>query len=326
MTHFVVIGLGSIGRRHAANLAELRPDARFTFVRRSSEHDEFSRALGASVVTDIGEVDDPVDLAVVATPSAQHVEALPTLIDHGWPLLVEKPIVATTSDCDAVEALLDAGPPAVRAAGFNLRHLPSLQRVRSIIANGELGRLVRASLVAGQWLPDWRPGADYRQSYSADTARGGGVELDLSHEFDMARWLFGELHVIGASGGHRSALEIAAHDTSVSVLSRSDGSGPDITVSVDYVSRRPVRRYDVVGDRASLTWSLDGTLDIVRTDGRSELPCGDQDFEMGGSYVRMMRATLDAIGMGDTNDIQSLRDGIGSSRLAIAVRDLGSRT
>lgn len=324
--HFLVIGLGSIGRRHATNLATLYPDARFTVVRHRGGNDEFCRGLQARVVTDLAEVlDDTVDLAVLATPSANHIDTLPTLIERGWPLLVEKPVVTDVADCDEISSLLERATPAVRVAGFNLRHLPSIMRIKDQLEAGNLGQVVRASLIAGQWLPDWRPGADYRSSYSADAERGGGVELDLSHEFDLARWFFGELQVDFATCGQFSDLDIRSHDTAVAALSPLQAPHPLVTVALDYVSRQRVRWYEVVGDRGRIEWCIDGTLDMMTAEGRRSLTGDAVEFDVGSSYVSMLQGVLGAIETGDLTGTQSLSDGLSSTRLALEVRDTGGR-
>lgn len=320
--HFVVIGLGSIGRRHAQNLAMSDPSARLTFVRHSGVVDDFTDRLGAQVVTALDDVEGSVDLAVLASPSANHIDSLPTLIAAGWPLVVEKPIVASIEECNHVAALLAAAPRVPRVAGFNLRYLGSIARMKQAIATGELGTVVRASFIAGQWLPDWRPAADYRDSYSADAARGGGVELDLSHEFDLARWFFGDLQVEFARGAHLSDLELASNDTAVSVLSPVVGSGPIVTVSLDYVSRQRVRWYEIVGDRGRLEWNIDGTLELMTSQGRQMLSDRPTDFDVSSTYVDLIDQVLTADGSASSG--QTLEDGLESSRLALQVRDQGS--
>ena len=324
MKHFVIVGLGSIGRRHASNLAALYPDARFTVVRHGGGIDDFCGRLDARVVTDLAEVlSDSIDLAVLATPSANHIASLPALIDKACPLLVEKPIVTDLSHCEEVERALRRAAPAVRAAGFNLRHLPSLVLMKQFVEDGSLGQIVRGSFTAGQWLPDWRPDTEYRTGYSADRHRGGGVELDLSHEFDAARWFLGELSVEFARTGRFSDLQIDSSDTAIAVLSPVEARCPVITVSLDYVSRQRVRHYELVGDRGSLEWSLDGVLDLVTADGRLPLSNTATDFEMAVSYVNMIRGVMDAIESGDDSKVQTLNDGIASTRLALDVRDQG---
>jgi predicted dehydrogenase len=322
MTHIVIVGLGSIGRRHAANLSRLVPDARFTFVRHSGKSDETSRSFDARVVGGLDAVlDEDVDLAVVATPSANHIDVLPVLVERGWPLLVEKPIVTEIRDVEAISDLVARSPVAIRAAGFNLRHLPSLRRVRRLLQDGALGNVTRATLIAGQWLPAWRPGVDYRTVYSADATRGGGVELDLAHEFDVARWLFGEMRVEYAFGAHLSALELAANDTSVSVLRPVSGSGPVVTVSLDYVAPRRVRWYEVVGDGGRIEWSLDGRLELTTAAGTQGLPVDGDDFDVARTYTELVSSVLDDVAAGEGARAQSLADGLASTRLALEVRD-----
>lgn len=324
--HFMVLGLGSIGRRHATNLAALYPRSRMTFVRQGGVEDEFTRSMGARVVDRLEAViDDPVDLAVLATPSANHMNALPALIERACPLLVEKPVVTSLDDVASVTRLLDTSPVAVRAAGFNLRFLPSLRRFRDLVAEGRLGRPARASFIAGQWLPSWRPGTDYRESYSSDASRGGGVELDLSHEFDVARWFFGDLAVEFARGAHHTALELRANDTSVSVLAPAPGGAPVVTVSLDYISRQRVRWYEVVGEAGRVEWSIDGRLELSNSAGRHDLSAGPGDFDVHGTYLDMIRAVVDAEATGDSTGYQSLADGLASTSLALQVRDSGGQ-
>lgn len=323
MKHFVVVGLGSIGRRHAGNLARLDPEARFTFVRRDAATDEFSTRLGASVVDDVDDVEGDVDLAVVSTPSAQHADVLPDLIDRGWPLIVEKPVVTEVADCDALDEHLRDAPDAVRVVGFNLRYLPSLRTARDLLHSGELGTVVRASLTAGQWLPDWRPGTDYRTGYSADRMRGGGVELDLAHEFDVARWFFGDVRVDHAVCGRFSELEIESNDTAVAVVSPESSAAPVVTVQLDYVSRRRVRRYEIVGDRGTLVWDLDGTLAVESASGRRIFADEMSAFDVDQTYRTMIESTETAIATGDLSHVQSISDGLSSTRLVLDVRDRG---
>lgn len=280
-------------------------------------------ALDAPTVTSLDQVDDTVDLIVLATPSANHIDLLPELIDSATTLLIEKPVVTSTADADRVRALLDASPPAVRATGFNLRYLPSLVRLRDLVSSGELGPIVRASLTAGQWLPDWRPDADYRRGYSASATQGGGVEFDLSHEFDIARWLFGDMHVAHASGAHLSSLEITSNDVSTSILIGEQGA-PIVTVTLDYVSRRRVRRYEVVGERGTVVWDIDGRLTLHDASGSRPVPLPAAAFDVGQTYVTMMGQMLAAGRSGDVAAIQTLRDGLASSLLAVETRERGT--
>ncbi|MFX7793064.1 Gfo/Idh/MocA family oxidoreductase, partial [Acinetobacter baumannii] len=69
----------------------------------------------------------------------------------------------------------------------------SAQQVRQMIQEGVIGNLYNAFIEIGQYLPDWRPTKDYRETVSAKTELGGGVLLELSHELDYAQWILGSL-------------------------------------------------------------------------------------------------------------------------------------
>lgn len=322
---FLIVGLGSIGRRHLGNLAARWPDAGFTILRHSGAPDPLAEKLGARIVTDRAQaIAGSYDLAVISSPSSNHIDTLPGLIARGTNLLVEKPIVTSAADCDAVLAALKDAPPAIRVSGFNFRHLPVLQEMRRIIRSGQLGRIVRAAFVAGQWLPDWRPGTDYLAGYSADATRGGGVELDLVHELDVARWFFGELDLQFALGGRLSDLGLRANDVSTMVLSAQ--GGPLVQIALDYVSRKRLRHYEVVGDRGGLCWDIGGTLDLITPEGRSTIARAEGGFDVGASYVNML-AAIDAVARGEDWPVglQTLEDGVASTRLALAARDMGTK-
>jgi len=321
----LVIGLGSIGRRHLRNLAARFPAAQLHVLRHRTAPDAEATALGATLHADADStLALDFDLVVLATPSANHIDLLPRLIAKGCNLLVEKPVVATLADCDRVLEALKRAPAAVRASGFNFRYLPSLQQARSLIAAGALGRLARASFTAGLWLPDWRPDQDYTKGYSADAARGGGVELDLVHEIDVARWLFGDLRLDYARGGHQSSLDIAANDTALAVLSSPRG-GPFVQIALDYVARQRVRHYEIIGDAAGLQWDLAGQLIHLTPDGRRALSEDARDFDVAQTYLSMLDCVAAAMA-GDTTTPppQSLADGIESTRLALQARDEGT--
>lgn len=320
MKRFVIIGLGSIGRRHMINLAARFPGAHFTVVRHADAPDPLCDDLGARIVTRLEDaLADCPDLVVVASPSANHIDCLPRLIAAGVHMMVEKPIVTQLQDCDSLIAQLRAAPAAVRVSGFNFRYLPSLQLIRQSIRAGELGHVVRAAFVAGQWLPDWRPAQDYRLSYSADAGRGGGVELDLVHEIDVARWFFGELSLEFAMGGRLSSLGLQSNDVATMVFSAP--GGPIVQVALDYVSRKRLRHYEIVGDQAGLLWDIAGHVDRVAPAGRVSVLTEAGGFDVAQTYVDMIDR-IDSAVAGDWQEpLQSLEDGIASTRLAIAARD-----
>jgi predicted dehydrogenase len=291
-----VYGSGSIGKRHIANIRAIDPDAEaFTFAR--------------------GEALKNCDAVIVATPSSLHMRILEEAIAQAIPCYIEKPVVTESADVSKLELLSVSMPTLV---GCNLRYLGSLRRLRDMLKTGAIGRPVRAIIEAGQWLPDWRPAADYRQSYSAKIGLGGGVIFDLIHEIDLARWLFGEFDTVKAVSSRLSDLEIETEDTASIILA---GAGvPIVSVNVDYVSRKPRRSIVIIGDKGNLIWSLPGkSLALESATETTVIDCGTDAFDVSRTYVEAMGEFLDAVKTGKPTS-QDIGEGLKTVRLAIKAK------
>lgn len=221
----VVVGLGSIGTRHAGILAEL--GFRVATVSRRSGGDYKSIADAVNQVRPT--------YAVVATETSDHAVSLGELAEAGFrgTVLVEKPIFAKS------------GPPpgypfARLAVGYNLRFHP----VMTALAKRIRGRsAITVSAYVGQDIRDWRPGRDHRTTSSATVQAGGGVLRDLSHELDYLLWLFGPWRRVAALGGASGARQLEVDDH-VDLLLELDRSR-SVQVHMDYLDRQGVRKLRV---------------------------------------------------------------------------------
>ena len=291
----LMVGTGSIGRRHMASLRHLVPDVQFDVLR---EHGRSRETTGLGEVEVVGSLDEGLarqpHIMVVANPSSMHLQPLLAAIDGGIPFYAEKPVVSTLDDLNLLQSRVARGGLPPNVVGCNLRFLPSLIAFKALVDKGRLGNLVRADFEAGQWLPDWRPNQDYRLGYSAKHSQGGGVLLDLIHEVDAALWLLDDFEHVTGYAAHASALEIDTDDCAGILMART--GGPITSVRVDYVSRKPVRRYTLVGDRGTATWDLRAStivLDDVAGSQVIELPAGA--FDVSTTYLSAMQELLAAI-------------------------------
>lgn len=253
----LVVGLGSIGRRHARVARCVRPGLEVAAWR----HRATAEPLPTDVASVVWSLDDALafrpDAAVIASPASHHIEAARALAEAGVHLLVEKPIAAHP---DGVEELIAecARRNLVLMTGYNLRFLPSLQRLRALINAGVIGTVLSVRAEAGQYLPSWRPDTDYRTSVSAQAALGGGVLLELSHEFDYLRWLFGEVAWVQARVSRQSALEIDVEDTAhvvIGFVASPVGSKVVASVSLDLIRHDATRSCTVIGADGTLRWT-----------------------------------------------------------------------
>lgn len=303
----LLTGAGSIGRRHAENLRRLVPDARISCVCRSEASRAWAVAFGAQPFPSVeAALEQDVQLAVVCGASSSHAGDLELLMPAARALYVEKPVVTTPSALQAVQRALDAGWNKPSVVGCNLRYLGALARLKQALDQGAAGRCVHASLRVGQWLPDWRPQRDWRAGYSAHRSQGGGVIFDLVHELDSAILLFGSVDRGQAAAGSLSSLGLEADDTAaITLLMRS---GLPVQVTLDYVSRVPLREYVVVGDEATLRLDVVGRqLSVAGPGGSRPMPTDDADWDMPGTYVAAMSELLGALETGAATRY-SLRD------------------
>jgi len=246
--HILVIGAGSIGRRHALNLTKVGAMVDITDPQPGKAEQAPAGRAVPFCAGDIGSYDG----VVVASPTAAHGEQALLALATGAKVLVEKPLALSG---DKGKEVVDVGGDRVMV-GYNLRLHQPLQRFIKAVGDGDVGEVLAASVWFGSYLPDWRPDTDYRATYSARADLGGGVILDAVHELDILIWLFGDqLEMVGALVERVGRLEIDVEDT-VKVLMRHAGRVP-IELSLDYLSRRFRRGLEVIGSKATarLDWA-----------------------------------------------------------------------
>lgn len=265
----LVIGYGSIGARHARVLTEL--GVRVGIVsRRGAGDGEVFTTLESGLEALCPEY------VVVANETVHHIDTLDHLDGLGYrgAVLVEKPLsVGLPGPCTwAFEQV---------GLAYNLRFHPALQ---ALAGHLRTDRPLVVQAYVGQYLPDWRPGSDYRQSYSAHRAHGGGVLRDLSHELDYLGWLFGGWRRLSALGGRRSTLEIDSDDCWAVLFEGADGL--PLTLHVNYLDRVARRQLVVVAERHS--YRLDLVAGVLEVDGVSQTFATERDT----TYRAQHRAAL----------------------------------
>jgi predicted dehydrogenase len=237
----LVIGFGSIGKRHAANLHSLGytpyvltkyPDPRLPY------HFIFS-------ITEI----EIAKHVVICSPTARHLEDFSEIVIklHPKRVLIEKPIEYSLERAKRILTLAKANNIEVLVA-YNLRFLPILGKIKEFIAQHR-NKVRVVEIVAGQYLPEWRPGTDYRSSYSATRALGGGVDLDLSHELDYLIWIFGiPTERLFSYTDKISSLEIDSPDYYKGIFKYP---GFVVDVELDYI-RKKERSITIKGENEDL--------------------------------------------------------------------------
>jgi len=316
----LIVGLGSIGRRHVKNLKTIDPKVRIA-VWRHSERGSLGELCGLvekvfySLETALAW---RPDLAVIANPAPLHVPTALSLAQNEVHLFIEKPLADSLEGLDSLLELC-RNRALTLMVGYNLRFERSLQAVRQVISDGKIGRVLAVHAEVGQFLPDWRPDCDYRQSVSARKALGGGAVLELSHEMDYLRWLIGDVRCVSARLVRLSDLEIDVEDTAEIVL--EFGNGVLGSVHLDMIQRSPVRTCRLVGTEGTLVWDGLARRSLLFT---LSNPCwtalsseGDQDRNE--SYLEEMRHFIESVETRRSPRVSG-EDGRRVLEIALAVR------
>ena len=264
ISRILIVGLGSIGKRHLQLARDLFPESKIAVLRHKTdlilpEYADYSFSSIAEALK------FSPQMAVIANPATFHLSVAMDLAKIGTHLLIEKPLSATTKG--VAELLNVCREKKVKlATGYNLRFLPSLQKFKSLLDDNIIGMVWSVRSEIGQFLPSWRMGTDYRQGVSAQLALGGGALLELSHELDYLRWIFGEVAWVKASLSKQSDLEIDVEDTAHLILGfyKKPHAHPLIaSVSLDFLRHDTTRTCTAIGKLGSLRWNgISGIVEV----------------------------------------------------------------
>lgn len=251
----LLIGLGSIGRRYCRLIHKTWPSIQMAALRsgygKQCVEEQSLRHCFVSI--DEAFAWKP-DMVIVASPANFHIHQSLQFACREIPLLIEKPVGTGNEDPSLYRELLIYAQSLPIYVGYVLRHDPCAAFIREQLASGKLGALISADLFCGSWLPDWRPGLDYRESVSSQRELGGGALLELSHELDMAQWLLGPLTLRNSFLRSSGILDLPVEDQ-VYMLAQLHHGSP-VSIRLDFCSNPARRKISLRFASSELTWDL----------------------------------------------------------------------
>jgi len=246
------VGVGSIARRHIRNLQFITEKRELSLA-----VDVFRHRAGSSTVEgvreeyhDVSEVPDDYDAIFITNPTELHLVSLRQFYEKGKHFFIEKPVVSLPQIEEAKLFPLRNG--SIHYVACPLRYNAVIQYVKKNISPKEV---ISVRSISSSYLPDWRPAQDYRETYSAHKDMGGGVSIDLIHEWDYLTYLFGWPRQVRHMKGKKSALEIDSDDYAVYIAEYSDKIAE---LHLDYFGRKTIREIQlftrndtIIGDIAN---------------------------------------------------------------------------
>ncbi len=312
----LVVGAGSIGRRHLSNLKQLglsklsacdpNPD-RLAYVLEHFQAEPFPNI-------EAGLKSKP-DIVLICSPPVRHASQALQAMRAGAHVFMEKPVSDSLESMEDLVAEHQKSGLAVQV-GYNLRFHPPIQKLKELVESEAVGKILWGRVEAGSYLPDWRPWQDYRDSYTSRRELGGGIILDGSHELDYVTWLFGAPVELACMAGKVSNLEINVEDCATILLRFPNGTQLD--VHVDFMERFYTRGSVLNGENGRLQWDFNSNAIQIQRCG-AEPESVKFDCAVNDMYLAEMRHFMDCVAGGDSPRV-TLQDGILTLRIALAAR------
>lgn len=278
-------GLGSIGLKHARLLMERGGCELFAF---RSNRNVQQNALDIPEIYSWHEVDAlQADVAFITNPTHLHIETAIECADRNMALFLEKPVGCDTARLNDLMSLVHEKRLPTYVA-YVLRFNPVMMELKRLLSGS---RIFHARFVCTSYFPNWRPDQDHKESYSAKKSCGGGVILEVSHEFDAIVHLFGQVRSMKGEFGRRADVTVDAEDY-VNVAIQTDQT--PVNVHLNFLSHKQQRIVCVDTDDGY--YEADFINSIVRFNSVSDRWERKIPFERDDMYRNQLNYFLEHVG------------------------------
>ena len=239
------IGLGSIGKRHIKNIVTILNERNIEYEidavrsKKSSLPDEVLNHISKEYY-EVDKIPEDYDVIFITNPTDKHYDTMVSVMNKTKYMFVEKPIFHKV-ELD-YSMLMDKNI----YVACPLRHHPVFGKIKEIIQKEEV---IAVRAITSSYLPYWRKGVDYRKTYSSNKKQGGGVSLDLIHEWDYLVDLFGFPQKITNIQKKVSNLEIDCEDISLYIAEYNDKV---IELHLDYIGQKTERKLSIFTNKSRI--------------------------------------------------------------------------
>lgn len=249
--NFLIIGYGSIGKRHTKNLIYL--GHKVILLRHASRKLNDLGLKEYFNLKDAINIEKKIHGAIICSPTSNHHEDALKLLSYKIPFLLEKPPADNLENALLLQKELIQEKFSSYDIAFNLRYYAPICFIKDYLK--ELGSIYSARITAGGYLPNWRKNIDYRKTSSANKKLGGGVHFELIHEIDYIIWFWGLPDKVMGYVNKISNLEISTMDICVAILTYNKGF--IVELHLDYLSHKNLRGCQIIGQHGTIEWSAD---------------------------------------------------------------------
>jgi predicted dehydrogenase len=251
---FLVIGCGSIGKRHIENLKRIQPKSTiYAFDIKSHILHQVCKKYQITPISKKNIKDMMYDCVLVCTPPNTHLKYAREAIMGGSNVFIEKPISAQLVEINSFSSLAKKKKCLI-FVGYNFRFNKSICIIKKLLDSKQLGNTIHVSAYFGSYLPDWRPNQDYSTNYTVRADLGGGIIHDGSHELDYLRYFFGNPKFIQSN--YKKTKFLKSDTEAVADIILEFNNDLLATIHLDYMRRQYKRTLEILFEFGIVEWSL----------------------------------------------------------------------
>jgi len=320
MIKVLIAGYGSIGKRHLENFLQFKDIQLIVYTKRSDL--QLLKKKGIKVSNSLTEcLKENPDIGVITNETSLHIPIAIKLAKEGLDLFLEKPLSNSLKDVEKLYAIVKK-KKLITQMGCNLRFHPCIKKIKSLIEQEKIGKIISAQVQNCSYLPDFHRWEDYRKSYAARKDLGGGVILTQIHEIDYMYWFFEEVENVVSMSGKFSELGVTAEDYVSSLLKFKNKVIGEL--HMDYFQRPSFRSCKIRGTKGEIYWdSDDNCVDIYNMNKKKWETKFDSDFSNNldtySSYVEELKHFLKCV-KHRKETINDLEQGIATLKIALAIK------
>ena len=249
----LIIGFGSIAKRHINNLIHNINCEIIVYSRRKN-----IRFLDHKKIMVLNSLEkcllEKPDVALITNETAFHIPMAIKMAKSGLDLFIEKPLSNSTNGIKTLQKIVKQKKLVVQM-GCNLRFHKCIIKMRQLVNQKKIGKIISIQSENGSYLPDWHPCEDYRKGYVSDRQLGGGVILTMIHDIDYLYWIFGNPKSIFSVSGKFSDLDISVEDYCSSIIEFKNKITAEL--HLDFFQRPEFRSCKIKGTKGVIYWDSD---------------------------------------------------------------------
>ena len=313
----LVVGYGSIGKRHVKNLSSLN-QTQVSVCSKNKETWKLEKK-GIKTFTTIEQaLKEKHNVAIICNETSLHIKTAIKLADNGYHIFLEKPISNSLKNIPALIKIIKR-KKLITMVGCNMRFHHGIKLMKSLIDKNEIGRILSVTVENGSFMPDWHPWENYQISYASQKKLGGGVVLTQIHEIDYLYWFFGKVDDIYSFTEKLTDLQIDVEDYSGSLLKFKNKIIAEL--HLDYFQKPSVRSCKIIGTKGQITWNWENNhVQIFKNKDKKWVTKNiEKKFDRNKMFVDELQYFLKCVKKRKI-PMNSIIDGLEPQKIALAIK------